>query len=122
MKRMITFLMVSFTVLSFNGLLFANDNSFGEPPTGDVVADILVIRPMGCIEMVRNSLLFVISLPVTIPLKETKSTKEWLVKDTYNFYFHRRLGERISDFPFWFHGKRGNQSLTVLYPVNNQAH
>jgi hypothetical protein len=29
-----------------------------------------------------------------------------LIKDTYNFYFNRRLGERISDFPFWFHGKR----------------
>jgi hypothetical protein len=108
MKRMITFLMVSFTVLSFNGLLFADDDPFGKPSTVDVVGDILVIRPVGCIEIAFSSLFFVISLPATIPLKETKDTEEWLIKDTYNFYFNRRLGERISDFPFWFHGKRGN--------------
>ena len=102
---MITFLMVSFIVLFFSGLLFADDNPFGEPSTVNVVADILVIRPVGCIEIVRNSLFFVLSLPVTVPLKETKQTREWLIKDTYNFYFNRRLGERISDFPFWFHGK-----------------
>ncbi len=106
MKRMITLLMVSFIVLSFSALLFADDSPFGEPSTVDVVADILVIRPVGCIEMVRSSLFFVLSLPVTIPLKEAKHTEKWLIKDTYNFYFNRRLGERISDFPFWFHGKK----------------
>jgi len=105
MKRTITFLMVSFILLSFNGPLFANDNPLGKPSTVDVVGDILVIRPVGFIELAFNSLFFVISLPVTIPLKETKETEEWLIKDTYNFCFTRRLGERISDFPFWFHGK-----------------
>ena len=95
MKRMITFLMVCFFVLSFSGPLFANDNSFGESSTLDVVADILVIRPVGCIEIVRNSLFFVLSLPVAIPLKETKHTEEWLIKDAYNFYFNRRLGEPL---------------------------
>ena len=105
MKRMITFLMISFFVLSFSALLFADDNSFGKPSTKDILEDVLCYRPVGFIELAFNSLFFVISLPVTIPLKETKETEEWLIKDTYNFCLTRRLGERISDFPFWFHGK-----------------
>ncbi len=114
--------MVFSLAFSFAGLLFANDNSSAKPPLKDILGDLLCIRPVGAIEIAFNSLFFVISLPVTIPLKETKCTEEWLIKDTYNFYFNRRLGERISDFPFWFHGKRGTQSLPVLYLVNNQAH
>jgi len=93
MKRMITFLTVSFFVLSFSGLLFADDNPFGKPSAVDVVGDVLVIRPVGMIEIAFNSLIFVISLPVTIPLKETKYMEEILIRDPYNFYFNRRLGE-----------------------------
>jgi uncharacterized membrane protein len=95
MKRMIIFLMVSFFVLSFSGPLFADDNSLGKPSVGDVLGDVLVIRPVGFIEIAFNSLFFVFSLPVTIPLKETKYAEEWLIKDTYNFYFNRGLGEPL---------------------------
>ena len=95
MKRVITFLMVCFFVLSFNRLLFADDNSFGKPSVGDVWGDVLVIRPVGFIEIAFNSLFFVLSLPVTIPLKETKYVEEILIRDPYNFYFNRRLGEPL---------------------------
>ena len=95
MKRVITFLMVCFFVLSFNGLLFADDNSFGKPSVGDVWGDVLVIRPVGFVEIAFNSLFFVLSLPVTIPLKETKYVEEILIRDPYNFYFNRRLGEPL---------------------------
>ena len=105
MKRMITFLMVSFLVLSFSTPLFADDNSFGKPSTVDVLGDALVIRPVGCIELAFNSLFFVLSLPVTIPFNETKYTKEWLIKDTYNFYFDRKLGEPLGGKPNG-HGKK----------------
>ncbi len=95
MKRVITFLMVFFSVLSFNGLLFADDNPFGKPSTVDVVGDVLVIRPVGFIEIAFNSLIFVISLPVTIPLRETRYVEEILIRDPYNFYFNRKLGEPL---------------------------
>jgi len=95
MKRVITFLMVCFFVLSFNRLLFADDNSFGKPSVGDVWGDVLVIRPVGFIEIAFNSLFFVLSLPVTIPLKETKYVEEILIRDPYNCYFNRRLGEPL---------------------------
>ena len=95
MKRIITFLIVSFLVVYFSGPLFADDNPLGKPSTVDVVGDVLVIRPVGFIEIAFNSLIFVISLPVTIPLKETKYAEEVLIRDPYNFYFNRKLGEPL---------------------------
>jgi len=95
MKRVITFLMVCSFALSFSGLLFADDNSFGKPSVGEVLGDVLVIRPAGFIEIAFNSLFFVLSLPVTIPLKETKYAEEVLIRDPFNFYFNRKLGEPL---------------------------
>ncbi len=95
MTRIMISLIVSSLILSSGGLLFAEDNSFRKPSVGDVLGDILVIRPVGLIEIAFNSLFFVISLPVAIPLKEAKYMEEWLIKDTYHFYFNRRLGEPL---------------------------
>ena len=86
------FLAVFCLVFSFSGLLLANDNSSAKPSVKDILEDVLCYRPVGGIELAFNSLFFVISLPVTIPLNETKYVEEWLIKDTYNFYFNRRLG------------------------------
>jgi len=95
MKRMITFLMISFFVLSFSALLFADDNSFGKPSTKDILEDVLCYRPVGFIEIAFNSLFFVVSLPVAIPLKKTDEAKELFIKNPYNFYFNRGLGEPL---------------------------
>ena len=95
MKGMITFLMVFFLVFSFNGLLFANDDSSRKPSIKDILGDVLCIRPLGAIEMAFNSLFFVISLPVTIPLKKTNEAEEFFIKKPYNFYFNRGLGEPL---------------------------
>jgi len=95
MKRMIIFLIVSLFVLSFNGFLFANDDSFGKPSVGDVLGDVLCIRPLGFIEIAFNSLFFVISLPVTVPLKKANEAEQFFIKDPYNFYFNRGLGEPL---------------------------
>ncbi len=95
MKRATGILLVSFFVLSFSGVLFADDNGFEKPSVGDILGDVLVIRPLGFIEIAVNSFFFVISLPVTIPLKETGYAEEWLIKEPYDFYFNRRLGEPL---------------------------
>jgi len=95
MKRVITFLVVCSFVLSFSGLLFADDNSFEKPSVGEVLGDVLVIRPVGFIEIAFNSLFFVLSLPVTIPLREVKYVEEILITDPFNFYFNRKLGEPL---------------------------
>jgi len=70
MKRMIIFLMVSSFTFSFNGPLFAKDDSSGDLSPPEVVLDVLWVRPLGFIEIAFNSLFFVISLPVTVPLKK----------------------------------------------------
>jgi len=95
MKRTMIFLAVFCLVFSFSGLLLANDNSSAKPSVKDILGDLLCIRPLGAIEMAFNSLFFVMSLPVTIPLKETKDAEEYLIKDPYNFYFNRGLGEPL---------------------------
>ena len=95
MKKAGAVLMVSLFVLSSNGLLFANDNPFGKPSVGDVLGDILCIRPVGFVELAFNSLFFVISLPVTIPLKKTDEAEDFFIKGPYNFYFNRKLGEPL---------------------------
>ena len=95
MKRIITFLTVLFIVFSFSGFVFADDNSFEKPSVGDVLGDILCMRPLGAIELAFNSVFFVASLPVTMPLHKTKEAEAFFIKDPYHFYFNRGLGEPL---------------------------
>ncbi len=95
MKRIITFLMVFPIVFSLSGFVFANDNYSGKPSVGDVLGDVLCIRPLGAIELAFNSVFFVASLPVTIPLKRTSEAEAFFIKDPYHFYFNRGLGEPL---------------------------
>ena len=95
MKRIITFLIVFSIVFSFSGFVFADDHSFGKASVGDVLGDILCIRPLGAIELAFNSVFFVVSLPVTIPLNKAKEAETFLIKDPYHFYFNRGLGEPL---------------------------
>ena len=93
MKRMITFLMVSFLALSFNAPLFAQDVFSGDLSTPEVVADLLWVRPLGFMKTALGATAFVISLPVTIPLKKNEDAKEFLITYPYNYYFKRPIGK-----------------------------
>jgi len=95
MKKMIIFVMVFSIVFLFRGFVFADDHSFGKPSVGDVLGDVLCIRPLGAVELAFNSVFFAVSLPVTIPLKKTKEAEAFFIKDPYNFYFNRGLGEPL---------------------------
>jgi hypothetical protein len=88
MKRIITFLMVSFFVLSFNGVLFAKDEPTADLSTPEVVGDLLWVRPLGFMQTALGAAAFVFSLPVTIPLKKTDEAKEFLI--TYPYYYFKR--------------------------------
>ncbi len=87
--------MVSAFILPSSGLLFAEENPFVKPSVKDILEDVLCYRPLGFIEITVNSLFFVISLPITIPLGDAKYAEEWLIRDPFNFYFNRRLGEPL---------------------------
>ena len=93
MKRIITFLIVSFFVLSFSTFVFAKDEPVGDLSTPEVVADLLWVRPLGFMNVGLGAMFYVISLPVTIPLKKADEAKEFLITYPYDYYFKRPLRE-----------------------------
>jgi hypothetical protein len=93
MKRMITFLIILSLVFSINGLLFAKDDSSGDLSTPEVVGDVLWVRPLGIMHIALGATAFVISLPVTIPLKKMDEAKEFLITYPYYYFLKRPLRE-----------------------------
>ena len=93
MRRMIIFLMVSFFALSFSTFVLAKDDPVGDLSTPEVVGDLLWVRPLGFMNVGLGAMFYVISLPVTIPLKKADEAKEFLVTYPYYYYFKRPLRE-----------------------------
>ena len=93
MKKMTTLLMVFFFVLSFNGFVFARDESVGDLSTPEVVADLLWVRPLGFIHVGLGTIAYVISLPVTIPLKKADGAKDFLITYPYEYHVKRPPGK-----------------------------
>ena len=91
MKRMIIFLMVSFFALSFSTFVLAKDDPVGDLSTPEVVGDVLWVRPLGFVHVALGAAAFVVSLPVTIPLKKMDEAKEFLITYPYSYYFKRPL-------------------------------
>lgn len=93
MKRMVIFLTASFFVLSFSAFAFGVDEPAGDLSTPEVVGDLLWVRPLGCLHLGLGAMFYVISLPVTMPLKKADETKEFLITYPYYYYFKRPLRE-----------------------------
>jgi hypothetical protein len=93
MKRMITFLVVFFFMFSFNGFLFASDDSSGDLSTPEVIGDLLWVRPLGVMHIALGATAFAISLPVTIPLKKAEEAKDFLITYPYYYFLKRPLRE-----------------------------
>jgi hypothetical protein len=93
MKRMITFLMVFSLVFSFNAFVFAKDEPAGDLSTPEVVGDLVWVRPLGFMKIGLGAMFYVISLPVTMPLKKADEAKEFLITYPYDYYFKRPLRE-----------------------------
>jgi hypothetical protein len=80
-------------VLSLNNLLFAKDDSPGDLSVAEVVGDVLWVRPLGFMQTALGAAAFVVSLPVTIPLKKVDEARDFLITYPYHYYFKRPLGE-----------------------------
>jgi len=87
------FLMVSFFVLSFNAFVSAQDESAGDLSTPEVIGDLLWVRPIGIMKVGLGAMFYVISLPVTLPLKKADEAKEFLLTYPYYYYIKRPLRE-----------------------------
>ena len=93
MKRTIIFAVVFMLAVSFNGVLFAKDDSPKDLSYPEVAGDLLWVRPLGIVHLVFGATAFVISLPVTIPLKKAGEAREFLITYPYYYYLRRPLRE-----------------------------
>lgn len=93
MKKILVFLVASFLVLSFNTFAFAADEPSGDLSVPEVVGDLLWVRPLGFVHVGLGSIFYVVSLPVTLPLKKADEAKEFLVTYPFYYYFQRPLRE-----------------------------
>ena len=93
MKKVAILLMVFYFVLSSNLSVFAEGSSSKNPSVGEIVGDVLWIRPLGVIGAVLGATAYVISFPVTTLLDKTDEAKEFLITDPYNYYLKRPLGD-----------------------------
>ena len=91
MKRLITIVTISLFLLSSAVLVFPKDASSEDLSGVEVVGDILWVRPLGAMKIALGAMAFVISLPVTIPLKKMDEAKEFLITYPYYYYFKRPL-------------------------------
>jgi len=80
-------------MLSFNAPLFAKDIISRDASVPEVVGDVLWVRPLGIMNTALGAIAFVLSLPVTLPLKKTGGAKEFLITYPYDYYFKRPIGE-----------------------------
>ncbi len=93
MNRMMTVSTILLVIFVFNGILFAQDNSSGDLSTPEVVGDLLWVRPLGVLQIAMGATAFVISLPVTLPLKKADEAKEFLITYPVYYFIKRPLRE-----------------------------
>ncbi len=93
MKRMVIFVMAFSLVFSFSTLLLATEDSPGDLSAPEVVGDVLWVRPLGFMQVALGATAFVISLPVTAPLRKTDEAKEFLITYPYYYFVKRPLRE-----------------------------
>ncbi len=93
MKRVFWPVLVSMLVLFGSSFVCAEDYYPDHPTPVNYVEDVLILRPVGIIRTVIEAAAFVVSLPVTIPLKQDEAAYDYLVRDPHIFLFERPLGK-----------------------------
>lgn len=64
-----------------------------EPEAGEMVLDLVVVRPLGFASMILGTAAFVVSFPFTAISGSVDSAYRQLMKKPAEFTFKRRLGE-----------------------------
>ncbi len=60
---------------------------------GDMAIDMVLARPIGLLSVIGGSVLFVVSLPFTIPSGSVDAAADELVRKPINYTFRRPLGQ-----------------------------
>lgn len=73
--------------------VMAEDQLPAERRGGDMAIDLVLARPIGLLSVIGGSVLFVVSLPFTIPSGSMDAAADELVKKPINYTFKRPLGQ-----------------------------
>lgn len=95
-KRLIVTFLVLGLIASFNDFASAAgeaQRASAKPSAAAIAADLIVLRPIGLIGTVLGTCGFVVTLPVTIPLKKVDSIGQDLVIAPFHYTFERPLGK-----------------------------
>ena len=92
-QKLVILLVVTFV---FAGEVNANPAGSGADAPA-IIADVFICRPLGLIALTGGSVLYVLSLPFTIPAKGKEAAKRTLVLYPYHYTFTRQLGEFHDD-------------------------
>jgi hypothetical protein len=68
---------------------FASDN----PDSGDMLADLVFVRPLSLVGTVLGTAVFVVALPFTLPSGSVEETADAFVAHPFEYTFNRRLGD-----------------------------
>src|SRR4030042_6448386 len=87
MKRLFIILVAAIVLLT-STIAFA-----GSGKDENIVADVLVIRPVGLAAIVAGTAIFLVSLPVALITKDVSTTAKQLVLNPFDYTFERPLGD-----------------------------
>ena len=94
-KYLILVIIVSIlTIYSFPGVSMAETDDFDINDTSPeaVVADVLLLRPLGLVATILGAGVYVISLPFSLPLGQEDEVAEKLVGYPAHYTFTREIG------------------------------
>jgi len=96
LKRLVIIFLVLGLIAQFhNAACAAGDGkgSSSKPSASAIAADIVFLRPIGLIGTVLGTCGFIVTLPVTIPLKKVDAIGKDLVIAPFHYTFERPLGK-----------------------------
>jgi hypothetical protein len=91
MRKIVVLLVLA--LVSFSTVVGAQETSSRGSSAGDVIGDILWIRPMGLIRTAIEGTVFAVSFPFIVLFDRNDKAKEFLVTDPVDYTFKRPLGE-----------------------------
>ena len=69
------------------------NNSSNTPNGGEMMIDLLLVRPISLIGSVLGTAGFIVSLPFTVPTQSAGDAAQTLVSDPFTYTFNRPLGD-----------------------------
>ena len=100
-KSVVLFLVAALVLVPLTGAVFAGEPYEKEDiSSGELAADLMIVRPMGIVSMIAGSILFLFSLPFSFSEENMDQNREEIGENVTKFIvepakytFNRRLGD-----------------------------